>query len=527
MYRVELYLTMTKNKQLLLNITSSLLTFIVGLGVNFFLTPFIVKHLGVEAYGFVNLSNNIISYAGLITVALNAMASRFIAISYCKGNIDEACKYLSSVFYSNMILVVGVFVFFLFSVIWLEYMIDIPSKLVFDVKMLFSFLALSNMFTIQFSVYGVSPYIKNRLELASLRSIISSIIRCIVLIFCFSLLVPHVWYVGLSGLICSLYIIITNKKIYKKITPDLRINIKYYDWGKVKELLLSGLWNLLVRLGEILGVGMDLLMANVFLGPSAMGVLSLSKAMPTIIKAMFQSFAGSYSPLLLQYYAEKNEQILINELQRSIRLFTLFASVPLCIIYILGEDFYSLWIPSQDAHHLYYLTLLGTIYMFVGLPLENLWNIFTISNKVKIASIAEISTYGLTFLTMVVSMCFVKSIELKLIILAASRSFWCLLQAIFFIPIGVSYCLKISSKLFYKDLVKGFCSLLFTIALLKFTYNYINLNIESWGELIVYCCLISILSILTISPLVLNKHDKTYLKCKFNDIFKKIQLLWK
>ena len=79
---------MTKNKQLLLNITSSLLTFIVGLGVNFFLTPFIVKHLGVEAYGFVNLSNNIISYAGLITVALNAMASRFIAISYCKGNID-------------------------------------------------------------------------------------------------------------------------------------------------------------------------------------------------------------------------------------------------------------------------------------------------------------------------------------------------------------------------------------------------------------------------------------------------------
>ena len=71
---------MTKNKQLLLNITSSLLTFIVGLGVNFFLTPFIVKHLGVEAYGFVNLSNNIISYAGLITVALNAMASRFIAI---------------------------------------------------------------------------------------------------------------------------------------------------------------------------------------------------------------------------------------------------------------------------------------------------------------------------------------------------------------------------------------------------------------------------------------------------------------
>lgn len=77
----------------------------------------------------------------------------------------------------------------------------------------------------------------------------------------------------------------------------------------------------------------------------------------------------------------------------------------------------------QDAHHLYYLTLLGTIYMFVGLPLENLWNIFTISNKVKIASIAEISTYGLTFLTMVVSMYFVKSIELKLIILAASRSF--------------------------------------------------------------------------------------------------------
>ena len=389
-----------KNKQLAINMIASFMTFTVGLAINFFLTPFIVNHLGADAYGFVNLSNNIISYTGLLTVALNAMAGRFIALSYQKGNFNEANKYFSSVFYSNLIMAGVITLVMTGCVVWLEYIIDIPSRLFIDVKLLFVLLAINNIMTLMTSVYGVATYIKNRLELASIRSIVSSVIRCVVLWGCFGCLMPKVWYVGMSGLLCGIYVIITNKQLTKRLTPELKIARIYFDWQKVKDLISSGVWNLLVRLGVILGVGVDLLFANIFLGATPMGILSISKALPTTIKAMFQGFGGSFGPMQLQLYAKGNMNELVSEFKKSIRIFTLLTCIPISILYVYGEEFYHLWLPEQDAHWLYLLTLLGTPCLIIGLPLEGLWNIFTITNKVKIASIAEIINYGSTFLIM-------------------------------------------------------------------------------------------------------------------------------
>ena len=41
------------------------------------MTPFIVKTLGVEAFGFVHLTQNIINYFSIITVALSSVVVRF------------------------------------------------------------------------------------------------------------------------------------------------------------------------------------------------------------------------------------------------------------------------------------------------------------------------------------------------------------------------------------------------------------------------------------------------------------------
>ena len=77
------------NRQLAINMIASLSTFAVGLGVRFFLTPYIVGTLGREAYGFIGLSADILSYTGLVTIALNSMAGRFVTIKYAAGN----CKW--------------------------------------------------------------------------------------------------------------------------------------------------------------------------------------------------------------------------------------------------------------------------------------------------------------------------------------------------------------------------------------------------------------------------------------------------
>ncbi len=45
-----------------INMIATAISFFVIFGINIFLTPFVVASLGTAAYGFVGLSNNIISY---------------------------------------------------------------------------------------------------------------------------------------------------------------------------------------------------------------------------------------------------------------------------------------------------------------------------------------------------------------------------------------------------------------------------------------------------------------------------------
>lgn len=86
-----------KNKQLVINMAANLLSTVVGFCVSFFLTPFIIERVGVEANGFVSLAGNFMSYATIVTTALNSMAGRFITISIHQEDYDETNKYMSSV----------------------------------------------------------------------------------------------------------------------------------------------------------------------------------------------------------------------------------------------------------------------------------------------------------------------------------------------------------------------------------------------------------------------------------------------
>ena len=65
---------MNSNKQLAINMVAQMLSFVVGIAISFFVTPYIVNNVGVDAYGFVGLANSFINYAGIVIIALNSMS---------------------------------------------------------------------------------------------------------------------------------------------------------------------------------------------------------------------------------------------------------------------------------------------------------------------------------------------------------------------------------------------------------------------------------------------------------------------
>lgn len=505
-----------QNKQLAINMIAQVVVFVVQMGINFLLTPFIVKSLGVEAYGFVGLSNNIIGYLQLATVALNSMAGRFITIEYHKGNIEQANKYFSSVFYSNVVISAFLGILSLVLLIFLEYVIKIPANLVVDVKCLFALLCINSLLTLIFNVYIVSPFIKNRLEVTSIRNLISNLIRAAVILVLFGFFTSHLWYIGCSTLICGIYLIIANVKIKNKLTPELGVKFGDFDFLKVKTLLASGVWNLIGKLGDLLQRGLDLLFANWFINAAAMGILSITTQIPFIILSVLGLFTSSFAPSLTKDFAKGDQEAMLGEVFKSIRILSICILVPISVLYIYGDVFYQLWMPTQDASLLQKLTICGTFALLVTSPLDGFWNVFTVTNKIKGSSIFMIINSVVVFLTVLLGLIFTDDITTKMFIIAAVRSLYGVIRGIVFLPIYGAYCMGLKYTYFYKPILKSMMGLSISLGICwMFRLLYVP---SSWLSLFVVAVLIAIVAMGVGSVLILTKNDKQFILHK---IFKK------
>lgn len=488
---------------------SSIVAFVLNLGINFFLTPYVVKRLGIEAYGFLRLSTDIIGYTTLITIALNSMAGRFITVKYQEGKIDEANKYFSSVFFSNLVLSFVAFIILLGFLFNLDIIFVIPPHLVIDVKILFCLSILTTIIGLLANVYGVATFIKNRLELSSIRQIIGNILRTVLIVFLFGCFPAHLWYFGFTGVIMTLYFCFSDYMFCKYLTPEFYLSCHNFEWKKVKELFKSGVWNLINHLGRIMGEGFNMVIANVCISATAMGIFSITKTVPILILGFFSMVAGVFAPLFTQLWAQNKNKELQSEILKSIRICGFFANIPLTCLLVFGDSFYRLWLPGEDAWKLQLLTIIGSINFVISMPLEPLWNIFTITNKLKYSTLTLVSLNILIFATLMISMLFVESHYSRLLILAGAGTFWNFVKDIFFLPIYGAHCIGFSRFVFYKPLIRSLISFIISCVICILLRKI--LPIYSWTDLIIMGIITVLICFITNSILILKKTDRQFI----------------
>lgn len=62
------------------------------------------------------------------------------------------------------------------------------------------------------------------------------------------------------------------------------INVKYFSFSAVKDLFVSGIWNSINSIGNLLNSGLDLWISNLMLSPTSMGELSIVKLCPQFLQ---------------------------------------------------------------------------------------------------------------------------------------------------------------------------------------------------------------------------------------------------
>ena len=383
---------MGHNKRTIVNVISSVAVLLTNVIISFALSPYIVKNIGVEANGFVTLANNFVTYANLIVTALNSMAARFITVEYIRKDYKKANLYYNSVFWGNLIIVAVLLLPAAYLIAKLQNFVNIPSGIVLDVKILFGFVFFNFFITTGMPNWDCGVYVTNRLDRQYVPTMCTALFRCVFLFLMFMVFEPHVWYVGLASAIVTLLNLAINGYNTAKLTPELKVK---FEGGKpvcskhaIQELVGAGLWNSISNVGNMLLSGLDLIIANVSLGATAMGVLSLSKILPNYMQQLSASIRNAFAPEMVINYASGNHKALLHDVNRAMKLTSVVMTIPIAGIIVLGDRFFSLWVPTQDAQLLQKLSILAILgYMFTS-GTQILYNVFSTVNKVKQNSIA-------------------------------------------------------------------------------------------------------------------------------------------
>ena len=508
----------SRTNQFIINFGAQVFVFASNFAISFFLTPFIIKNIGREAYGFVGLANNFINYITVLTTALNSMFGRFVTISIYREEELKTNKYFSSVFFANIFVSIPLTVASVFVVIFINKLVNISNAILTDVQILWAFLFAEFITGLIFSVFTVATFTKNRLDLASLRNIESSAIRVVILVVMFRLLKPSVWFLGFAAFICGMYVVFMNIYYTKKLLPEVKIKKKYFDFKMVVELITSGIWNSVNKLSGILSNGLDLLITNLFVTSQAMGIVSISKTVPTYILSAFSTISSLFAPELTISYAKNDFEDMRKQLLSAIKMLGFFSSIPISFIYIFGKEFYSLWVPTEDAALLHMLTVLGMLAAAVGWPLEPLWNIFTITNKVKQSSLFLLSNAVLSTLLVFILLNFTDNETTKMCVVVGVSTTISVIRSVTFLPMYGAKCLNFKLTTFFPTIIKNTVSIV-VISLSSLLLKQF-VSADTWFKLILCGVIVSAFSCIFNWFFLLGKAERNKIISKLSKIVK-------
>lgn len=492
----------------ILNLVTGLFTVIVQFATSFFLSPFIVKALGAEANGYTQLAANFVMYASLLTTAFNSMASRFVSVAYHQGNIDKARGYYSSVYVANIGLIALLLPISIVVALRLEHVIVIDNVDVLDVKLLFVCIFANFFVGLISSLYSISMYVKNAIYYSNILNCIRTICNAILLFAVFSLLPVKIFYVSFVALMLSIFLIPAYVYYQNRLLPDVHFDKEYFSWRAVKDMLSSGVWNSVNQCGHLLQTGFDLLLANLFVSPFAMGLVAVSKTIPSAIIQLATTINNNFSPSITQSWAKGDMGSIMKELRVAIRISIVIVSVPIVTFCCLGIQFYSLWQPTLDPYILTLLSVLGCMAFIVVAGTQILYNVFTASNHLKVNSLTFVAMGVVNIIIVYCGLKFYPRYNMYIIV--GTSSVLAILRQLCVVLPYVSRLLGVSCTIFYKEtfltLICCAVNTIIALAILKVC------TISGWLSFIIDVVLVGVLAVLSECFLLLNAEERKRIK---------------
>jgi O-antigen/teichoic acid export membrane protein len=438
-------------RRLVVNVSTNILAIIISSVVTLWLTPYLIKHLGLAAYGVVPLIMSITPYFDLITFSITSTVGRFVAVHYNSGEFAKANNYFSSAVFS----LAGLCVVLLAAVAALSAALprifNIPRGLESDAIWMFVFMMCSSAAMAIAGPFQAGTFLTHRFDLDNIRKVISKLLQVAVLVVCFSFVSISIKYVGLSYLAMSSFMLTAAFFLRKKLTPELKVNPRYYRLLAVRDMAQMGLWMLVDQIGTVLYVSANLFVINIVLGSEQGGRYGAIMQLGLFLFMLGGAICTVVAPVTFEYIAHGKMEELARQLRRVVKYMGLIMALPVGLVCGLAKPLLNLWLGEQftDLWPLVWLLILP---LGIGIVMNPLLLVGRGLNKVKLPAI--VTVMGGIF-NLVMSVVMAKFTNFGIFGVGLVLATETVLINIGFIPLYAAYLVGKNRQFFLTSLVPG------------------------------------------------------------------------
>jgi len=390
--------------RLSVNMMANIASFAISLLVSMWLTPFIINTLGAEAYGFIPLTQQLINYMSVITVALNGMASRFFTYAAKSGDRVLAEQYFNTSLVSSSVLALFIVIPLGFMTCFINRIINVPEHLLIDVQISLVIYGVVFILSLMGTAFGMAQFCENRLDISGVLSSVNTVLRSLSILLLLNLFVPKMWYVSLGTLIASVFYFLQNVYYFRKLMPDISFSTRRFSFLRLKELLSSGAWNSVNFIGATLFLQIDMLVANWALGAKLAGEFSALLQLSNLLRAFVSAVIVVFNPTMVELYAKKDMQALVRYSNKAVKITGMMMALPVGLACGLGGTLLTLWLGEGFSGYDFLFGLM-TVHLSVNLAVQPLFGIFSAANHVRIPAVVTMTMGAANFiLTVVLSM---------------------------------------------------------------------------------------------------------------------------
>lgn len=445
-------------------------------------------------------------------MALNSISGRFISISYHKGEVDKASRIFSSVLVADLFLAAVILIISAILTGYLDIFLNIPDELITTVKITFGITFLTFVVSTVTAIFTTAAFVKNRLDINSVRDIISNLLKAAIVVILFTLFPAQLYYVALATLGSGLFLLFANITVKKKILPEVKVDIRTFDIKVVKSLLASGVWLSLSQLCHVLMTGFDLLICNLTLGTGLMGLLSIAKTVPNSIGNLTVTLGSVFTPHFTILYAKQKINELVEEAKFTTKIMSFILIVPFAGFIAFGNQFYTLWQPTKSPAEIQLIQIMSVLTCITFLcasQTQSLMMLNTVCNKLKLPVFVNLAI-GVGSLAIVLIA--VNTTDLGVYFIAGTSSILMGLRSLIFVPMYAAHILGRKVTTFYPTIIRGWITFAIMLVLFLIVNNIFALN--SWISLLAVCIGVGIIGYIISLPLLFKKDELLKLKNK-------------